>query len=91
MKRVNTYLAVTFLSAAMLFSSAAQAMEIRQFDKMAIQDQGKYVGLLVSGIISSWFFFISFSRSRLLTHQTHIHRGHAAALRPHHDGVDLHV
>ena len=40
--------AATFLSAAMLFSGAAQAMEIRQFDKMADQDQAEYVGLLMS-------------------------------------------
>ena len=33
----------------MLFTSAAQAMEIRQFDKMSVQDQGDYVGLLVGG------------------------------------------
>ena len=30
----------------MLFSSAAQAMEIRHFDKMAIPDRHEYVGLL---------------------------------------------
>jgi hypothetical protein len=30
-------------------SVAAQAMEIQQFDKIALQDQGEYVGLLVSG------------------------------------------
>jgi len=33
----------------MLFTSAAQAMEIRQFDKMAVPDQSEYVGLLVQG------------------------------------------
>ena len=42
------YLTV-FLSAAMLFTSAVQAMEIRQFDKMALPDQSEYVGLLVEG------------------------------------------
>lgn len=30
-------------------SRAAQAMEIRQFDKMAVPDQGEYVGLLIAG------------------------------------------
>lgn len=45
----NKFLAATFLSAAMLFTSAAQAMEIRQFDKMAGSDQDRYVGVLVQG------------------------------------------
>ena len=49
MNGFNKFLAATFLSAAMLFTSAAQAMEIRQFDKMADQDQAEYVGLLVQG------------------------------------------
>jgi galactokinase len=49
MNRFSKSLAATFLSAAMLFTSAAQAMEIRQFDKMAIPDQSEYVGLLVQG------------------------------------------
>jgi hypothetical protein len=38
-----------FLSVAMFLMTAARAMEIRQFDKMAIPDQSAYVGLLVSG------------------------------------------
>src|SRR5581483_3338115 len=42
-------LSAMILSVAMLLSSAAQAMEIRQFDKMAIPDQGDYVGLLIAG------------------------------------------
>jgi hypothetical protein len=37
------------LSAATLFSGAAQAMEIRQFDKMASQDQSEYIGDLIVG------------------------------------------
>jgi len=49
MNGFNKFLAATFLSAAMLFSGAAQAMEIRQFDKMAVPDQSDYVGLLVQG------------------------------------------
>ena len=49
MNRFNRMLAATFLWAAMLVTSAAQAMEIQQFDKMAVQDQGDYVGLLVGG------------------------------------------
>jgi hypothetical protein len=42
-------LVATFLSAAMLFTSAAQAMEIRQFDKMAGQDQDEFIAELVQG------------------------------------------
>jgi hypothetical protein len=49
MNGMRKHLAATFLSAAMLFTSAAQAMEIRQFDKMAMPDQSEYVGLLVQG------------------------------------------
>jgi hypothetical protein len=41
--------AATFLSASLLAASVAQAMEMRQFDKMAIADQGDYVGLLIGG------------------------------------------
>jgi hypothetical protein len=37
------------LSAAVLFSGAAQAMEIRQFDKMADADQSEYIGNLIVG------------------------------------------
>jgi hypothetical protein len=37
------------LSAALLFASAAQAMEIQQFDKMANDDQAQYVAELISG------------------------------------------
>jgi hypothetical protein len=49
MNRLNKSLAATFLLAAMLCTSAAQAMEIRQFDKMAVQDQGDYIQALVDG------------------------------------------
>jgi hypothetical protein len=49
MNGLNKYLAATFLSAAMLFTSAAHAMEIRQFDKMADQDQADYIGDLIVG------------------------------------------
>ena len=47
MNRFSKSLAATFLSAAMLFSSAAQAMEIQQFDKMAQDDQAEYVSALI--------------------------------------------
>lgn len=40
MNPVSNILFATYMSAAMLFTSAAQAMEIRQFDKMAGSDQG---------------------------------------------------
>lgn len=49
MNGVKKYLAATFLSVAMLFTSAAQAMEIRQFDRMADDDQAEYVGELIQG------------------------------------------
>lgn len=49
MNRSSKSLAATFLSAAMLFASVAQAMEIRQFDKMADQDQADYIGDLIVG------------------------------------------
>ena len=49
MKRISKSLAATFLSAAMLFTSAAQAMQIQQFDKMAGDDQDEYVAELIVG------------------------------------------
>ena len=49
MNRFKKFLAATFLSAAMLLTSAAQAMQIQQFDKMAGQDQGDYIGDLIVG------------------------------------------
>ena len=49
MNRFNKLLAATFLSAAMLFTSAAQAMQIQQFDKMAKQDQNDFIGDLIGG------------------------------------------
>lgn len=42
-------LAVAFLSPVLLSAGAAQAMEIRQFDKMAEQDRNEYVAELVQG------------------------------------------
>jgi hypothetical protein len=36
-------------SVALLLTRAAQAMEIRQFDKMADQDQSEYIGNLIVG------------------------------------------
>jgi hypothetical protein len=39
MNRFSKSLATTFLSASMLFTSAAQAMEIIQFDQMTAQDR----------------------------------------------------
>jgi hypothetical protein len=43
MNRLNTFLA------AMLFTGAAQAMEIRQFDKMADDDKAEFIAELVQG------------------------------------------
>jgi hypothetical protein len=42
-------LAAMFLSASLLVASAAQAMEIRQYDKMASQDRNEYVAELIEG------------------------------------------
>jgi hypothetical protein len=42
-------LAATFLSGTLLATGAAQAMEIRQFDKLAIQDRSEYVAELIEG------------------------------------------
>ena len=42
-------LAAAILSASLLGTSAAHAMEIQQFDKMENLDQGDYVGLLIGG------------------------------------------
>lgn len=49
MNRFNKCMVATFMMAAMLFVATAQAMEIRQFDKMAVPYQSEYVGLLVQG------------------------------------------
>jgi len=45
----NRFFVATCLSVAMFLPSVTQAMEIRQFDKMAKPDQGDYVGVLVGG------------------------------------------
>jgi hypothetical protein len=42
-------LSAEVLSASLFAATAAQAMEIQQFDKMAVPDQGDYVGLLIGG------------------------------------------
>jgi hypothetical protein len=42
-------LAATVLSVSLLAASAAQAMEIRQFDKMAGPDQDEYIAELIQG------------------------------------------
>lgn len=49
MNRFGTLLAATCMSIAVLFSSAAQAMEIEKFDKMAAQDQSDYIVALIEG------------------------------------------
>jgi hypothetical protein len=49
MNRGSKLLATILLSAVMLCANAAQAMEIRQFDKMANQDQSDYIGDLIVG------------------------------------------
>jgi hypothetical protein len=47
MNELTRHLAPTFLVAAVFLTGAAYAMEIQQFDRMADQDQGAYVVLLV--------------------------------------------
>ncbi|HEX3912702.1 MAG TPA: hypothetical protein VHW71_04280 [Steroidobacteraceae bacterium] len=42
-------ISVAIISAAVLLSGAAQAMEIRQFDKMAVSDQAEYIADLIQG------------------------------------------
>jgi hypothetical protein len=49
MNGFNKFLVAAFMSAAMLLPSMVQAMEIQQFDKMASEDKGEYVSLLVGG------------------------------------------
>ena len=47
--RAKSFLAAILLSGAILLINTAQAMEIRQFDKMADQDQADYIQVLVDG------------------------------------------
>jgi hypothetical protein len=49
MNGFNRFLVAASLSAAMLLPGVAQAMQIQQFDKMADQDQGDYIGDLIVG------------------------------------------
>ena len=51
MQVMKNLLVAAFLSASMLFSSAAQAMEIQKFDNMVDADQKEYVIQLVEGAI----------------------------------------
>ena len=54
MKRFNALLAGTYLSASLLASSAAQPMEIRQYDKMAGPDQDEYIAEVIQGAEKVW-------------------------------------
>jgi hypothetical protein len=49
MNGMKKYLVATFLSAAVLFTSAAHAMQIQQFDKIADRDQSDYINVLIEG------------------------------------------
>ena len=49
MNNLKQHLTATFLMAAMFITGAAQAMQIRQFDKMANPDQDDYVVELIQG------------------------------------------
>jgi hypothetical protein len=46
MNRFNKFLAATFLSAFMLFTTGAQAMDIIQFDQMTAQDRQAFLDSL---------------------------------------------
>lgn len=49
MKPFSKFLLTAFVSAAMALPNIVQAMEIRQYDKMASQDRNEYVASLVIG------------------------------------------
>ena len=49
MNRLRKVFAIASVSAAMMFSGTAHAMEIRQFDRMAAQDRQDYMNFLVEG------------------------------------------
>ncbi|MGI0134748.1 MAG: hypothetical protein ACREBW_07320 [Candidatus Micrarchaeaceae archaeon] len=49
MNRFNKFLVAAFMSAAMLLPTMVQAMEIQQYDKMALQDQNDYTIALIDG------------------------------------------
>jgi hypothetical protein len=49
MNGLKKFLVAAFMSAALLLPNMVQAMEIQQFDKMALQDQNEYVGELIAG------------------------------------------
>jgi len=46
---ISRFLVASFMTAAILLPNMACAMEIRQFDKMADQDQADYIQVLVNG------------------------------------------
>ena len=49
MRRINHFPVALFLAPAMLFTDAAQAMQIQQFDRMAGADQDEYIAELIQG------------------------------------------
>ena len=53
MNRFNKVLIAAFMSAAILFATAAQAMKLQQFDRMADQDQIDYISQLVARVHAS--------------------------------------
>src|ERR1035437_5519305 len=46
---LKKYMATSVLAVSMLFANAANAMQIPQFDKLAVDDQATYVTLLAKG------------------------------------------
>jgi hypothetical protein len=49
MKRLGKYLTALLLPAGTFLPGSAQAMDIREFDRMADQDQAAYIGDLIVG------------------------------------------
>jgi hypothetical protein len=49
MNRFNKFLVAAFMPAALLLPGSARAMEIQQYDKMAIEDQVAYQDQLILG------------------------------------------
>jgi hypothetical protein len=54
MRSNKKYPAVAFLVATMALAHRTDAMPIRQFDKMSVSDQAKYMGVLLDGTASQF-------------------------------------
>jgi hypothetical protein len=67
MQGIKKYLASTVLSAALLFTGAANAMQIPQYDKMAQSDKADYQVLLVDGAANALMDMASTNSLRSLS------------------------